>query len=245
MVRNVTVPISLANDRELVAMDIPLQFGQPGDGVELAEVIYSDRVDYFDVKVTNIDNENKTVVMGLIAMATDPNTPDLAPGTDPIAYLRFEVSDPTMSEFTIAATEMERPSHRLMLVSHEWDGDKPEIVWEEPDFNHTVVLSAGAGQLPASYALLQNYPNPFNAGTVIRFNVPQGDGGLVNVKLTIFNVLGQSVRTLVDDEQYAPGSWERAWDGNGDNGNQVASGVYFYRIQAGTFADTRKMTLLK
>ncbi|HEX9750581.1 MAG TPA: FlgD immunoglobulin-like domain containing protein [candidate division Zixibacteria bacterium] len=245
LVRTVTVPIILDNKPSIAAIDLPLNYGQPGQGISLVEVTYASRVDYFDMKITNIDDDNKNVIMGLIAMATDPNTKDLANGKGAIANLRFEVTDPTMSEFVIRSTEMESPSHRLILVSHDFSSGQPEIVWEEPEFNYTVRM-AGAGPLvPSSYSLVQNYPNPFNAGTVIRFNVPRSDAGdLTNVKLVVYNVLGQAVRTLVD-EQYTPGSHQATWDGTNDHGTTVSSGVYFYRMQAGNFTDTKKMTLLK
>jgi hypothetical protein len=238
MVRSVVVPLKLENAAtEIVAMDIPLSFGQRGDGVDLVNVTYASRVDYFDVKVTNINNDDKTLVMGLIAMATDPNTPDLAPGRGEIAYLKFDITDPTMEVFTIEATTLERPSHRLMLVSHDWSGSTPEVVWEEPEFSHTVNIAA-SGPVPTTYALHQNYPNPFNAGTVIRFDLRnEGDWDL-----KVYNLLGQVVRTYNGN---GVGNQQVTWNGTDDHGRQVASGVYFYRVQSGKFTETKKMTLLK
>jgi hypothetical protein len=240
MVRTVTVPLVLANlSTEIVAMDIPLRFGERGDPVDLVDVTYASRVDYFDVKVTNIDNDGKTVIIGLIAMATDPNTPDLAKDKGPIAYLKFEVSANTIDRFTITDTEMERPSHRLMLVSHVWTDGKPEVVWEEPDFEQVVNLSTSA-YVPKTYALHQNYPNPFNAGTVIGFDLKEPS----QWTLKVYNLLGQAVRTFSSDGNEV-GPVNITWNGTDDKGRQVASGVYFYRIQAGSFTDTKKMTLLK
>jgi hypothetical protein len=245
MLRTITVPIVLDNKPAIAAIDLPLNYGQPGQGISLLDVTYASRVDYFDMKISNIDDENKNVVIGLIAMATDPNTKDLANGKGAIAYLRFQVSDPTMSEFSIRSTTMDNPSHRLTLVSHDFSSGHPEIVWEEPEFNYTVNLAGANPALPTSYSLVQNYPNPFNAGTVISFNVPQNSNSdLTNVKLVVYNVLGQSVRTLVDEERYA-GVHQVSWDGTNDRGDAVSSGVYFYRMQAGKFTDTKKMTLLK
>lgn len=95
--------------------------------------------------------------------------------------------------------------------------------------------------IPNSFALGQNYPNPFNATTLIQFNLPKTS----NVKLEIFNVLGQKVRTLVD-EVLQPGYKQVIWDGKDQSGRQVASGVYFYRIKAkDLFTDMKKMVLLK
>ncbi len=95
-------------------------------------------------------------------------------------------------------------------------------------------------ELPASYALEQNYPNPFNPTTTIKFQLPER----VQVNLVIFNVLGQKVRTLVDQELSA-GYHTSNWDGTDDNGSLVTSGIYYYRIQADTYSDLRRMLFLK
>ena len=93
---------------------------------------------------------------------------------------------------------------------------------------------------PNSFLLAQNYPNPFNARTVISFALPRSS----HVKIEIFNILGQKVRDLVDEEVVA-GYKQVVWDGKGNSGEIVASGIYLYRIRAGDFVETRKMTLLK
>ena len=96
--------------------------------------------------------------------------------------------------------------------------------------------------IPAEYALLQNYPNPFNPTTNIQFLI--GNHELVHVVLDVFNILGQKVRTLVDD--YRPqGTYRVTWDGKNDAGLPVASGVYFYVLKANNFVSTKKMILLK
>ncbi len=94
--------------------------------------------------------------------------------------------------------------------------------------------------LPKSYSLSQNYPNPFNPTTTIEFKVAAAS----RVSVDIFNMLGQRVRKLVD-EHLPAGNYATEWDGGDESGNRVASGVYLYRLQAGDFTDTRKMTLLK
>jgi hypothetical protein len=94
--------------------------------------------------------------------------------------------------------------------------------------------------LPTSYALLQNHPNPFNPTTRIRFELPVS----VAVSLAVYDVSGRVVKRLVDTTMPA-GRHEVAWHGRNDAGQAVASGVYFYRIQAGDFIDTKRMVLLK
>ncbi|MCK4856596.1 MAG: T9SS type A sorting domain-containing protein, partial [candidate division Zixibacteria bacterium] len=85
-----------------------------------------------------------------------------------------------------------------------------------------------------------NYPNPFNPSTVIEFALPRTR----QVELSVFNLLGQRVTTLVDEE-LSPGAYRVTWDGRDLYGNEAASGVYFYRLRTEDWVETRKMTLLK
>ena len=93
---------------------------------------------------------------------------------------------------------------------------------------------------PQVFALQPNYPNPFNPSTTIRYQLPE----LATVRLEIYDVLGQKVRTLVAGEQ-AAGHYKVAWDSRDKRGLSVAAGVYFYRLEAGEFTHTRKLLLLK
>jgi FlgD Ig-like domain len=88
--------------------------------------------------------------------------------------------------------------------------------------------------------LAQNYPNPFNPATTIAFSIEKA----AHVNLSIYDVRGARVRTLVDQHRNA-GAYHADWDGRTDRGQQVASGVYFYKLVAGSFTDTKKMTILK
>jgi hypothetical protein len=99
-----------------------------------------------------------------------------------------------------------------------------------------------ANSLPYEFTLDQNYPNPFNPGTIITFSVAANSGQ--NVNLSVFNVLGQKVATLVDEVK-GPGSYTVNWNGEADTGAKVASGVYFYRLTQGETSETRKMVLMK
>jgi hypothetical protein len=93
---------------------------------------------------------------------------------------------------------------------------------------------------PDRFALSQNYPNPFNPITFIDYSLPQA----AQVRVEVFNVLGQSVRTLLDSERRA-GLHTVAWDGTNDHGAPVASGVYIYRVSAGDQHASKKMVLLR
>ncbi len=93
---------------------------------------------------------------------------------------------------------------------------------------------------PHLYNLQQNYPNPFNPSTTINYSVEVPG----EVTLKISNNLGQLVRTLVDEEK-PPGEHTVVWDGTSDNGLRVATGTYFYQLQAGEKIEAKKMILLK
>ena len=104
-------------------------------------------------------------------------------------------------------------------------------------------LITGVGDVPAEQTMLdQNEPNPFNPTTTIRFRIDEAG----HVSLTVFSTSGARVRTLVDGTRVPrAGGHEVVWDGRDDNGRSVASGVYFYRLEAGGIVSTRKMTMLK
>ena len=94
---------------------------------------------------------------------------------------------------------------------------------------------------PEVFALANNYPNPFNPATTIQYALPQA----TDVELTVYNVVGQAVRTLVAEHQSA-GRYVVEWDATNDSGHSLSSGMYFYRLQAGgEFREVKKMLLLK
>jgi hypothetical protein len=100
--------------------------------------------------------------------------------------------------------------------------------------------------LPGAYALHANYPNPFNPTTVIKYDLPEAS----SVKLTVFNVLGQQIVTLVNNTVTA-GYQSVEWNADNQNGASIPSGIYFYRVEAKSltsnreFVEVRKMLLMK
>ena len=98
-----------------------------------------------------------------------------------------------------------------------------------------------AGILPPDYALGANFPNPFNPSTSINYALPRAGA----TRLTIYDVLGRKVRTLVDDNEHRAGFYTAVWDGRDEHSRVVASGVYFYLLEAGTLRQSRKMVLVQ
>jgi len=124
----------------------------------------------------------------------------------------------------------------VVFANHRGDGG-----------SYTIRISSGVtgveedAPAPEAYALYQNEPNPFNPTTLIRYDVPQSGGA---VRLRIYGVNGRLVRTLVDRVESA-GHKTMTWDARDDRGARVATGVYFYRLDAPGFSETRKMVLVK
>jgi len=108
------------------------------------------------------------------------------------------------------------------------------------DFNITTAVDDDVADIPKAYKLFVNYPNPFNPTTMIQYYVPTES----KVTLLISDVNGDLVKTLVDGVQRA-GQKSATWNGRNNRGQLVASGMYFYRLSAEGFSQTRKMILLK
>ncbi len=115
-------------------------------------------------------------------------------------------------------------------------GDSTYLYW----YDLVVDVDDEQPDLPSSFTLAQNYPNPFNATTEIRFSLARA----TNVNLTVYNLLGQEVRTLIDGKISA-GEHRVTWDGTDGIGHPCATGVYLYRLQSAETSQGRKMLLLK
>ena len=133
-------------------------------------------------------------------------------------------------------------------TSDDFTGETPNLDWgygkldvaaflQEPP---TMVAAELWEALPTGFSLAQNYPNPFNGRTTITYELPKPGG----VELTLYDLLGQPVRRLVSEYQGA-GSYRIAWDGADGEGNQVASGVYLYRLKVGNQQRARRLVLVR
>jgi len=108
-------------------------------------------------------------------------------------------------------------------------------VWRRPLSEMITSVERVSTDLPTNFSLSQNYPNPFNPTTTISFNLPSKSF----VALKIFDLLGREIATIVSEEMSA-GNYSRTW-----NAAKMSSGIYFYRLQAGSFTETKKLVLLK
>lgn len=167
----------------------------------------------------------------LTAGADDPSIPSF--------FLTFDVNS-NLGSFEIDTCCI-TPANHLIFAGC---GDPAPVI--TPSFSMGVVnvgesgIRAIGGAVPESFELGQNYPNPFNAGTIIPFSIEQ----FGHVRLDVYNILGRLVATLVNDD-LEQSRFLVDWDGTNDNGQPLATGVYFYRVVTDSHTSTRKMLLLK
>ncbi len=225
------VALNLSADEPLGGVVVALKFAEPGSNVTCTKADFAGGIaDYIaddgqsGAKFTIIDNEKKTV----LAVAIPFTASAIPQGQGTFLNLEFKGDGNVKLEETTI-------SHQtgISLVNTKAQDLKF-------DFNPIEFTPAKVQVLPKEFSLGQNYPNPFNPTTTISYALPSN----AYVKLMVYNVLGQKVKTLVDEEQ-AAGYKQVVWNGQNDRGEQVGSGIYFYRIQAGDFTKTAKMSLLK
>lgn len=131
-------------------------------------------------------------------------------------------------------------SYYYKLVAYDFTGNQG-VFSEEVPFMLTGVDDEAVASLPKEYALHQNYPNPFNPTTTIEFALPKD----TQFSIKIYNMLGQEIRTLINQETYRAGVHRVMWDGKDNDGRQMASGTYLYTFESVSFRNTKKLTLLK
>jgi hypothetical protein len=244
---NWNTPIMIDNATVLGAISIPLKF--PGHASlnidttvltppDIKGVTYGPvgRNPSWTVKTSLADNVGKTLLMGFISFAS------VAVSDDTLAYVHWDLDASGVNGVVTVDSTLLPPSNKLRITDTDLLSPTDYVPqWTPTVFTIGGVGVAGDGITPLDYGLDQNFPNPFNAQTKISFSMPKSE----HVNLVIYNLLGQHVRTLVDQKMEAA-KHDVVWDGNSDQGNIVASGTYFYRLKIGdAFEETLQMTLLK
>jgi len=235
-----SVPVNFYTTDSLESFVLPLKFGttQPG-AVHLDSVIANDSI-YRD---SVIFDENDASIF-VFHPFQPPPPPD---SVYELGRVYVTVSDAAVREIFLIDTVTAVIDADTLSYQFTYSGDNDTVPYFNPgwiwiDTTHPTPVEEiqGALGLPDSYLLAQNYPNPFNPATQISFELPAA----TFVRLDIFNVLGQRVRTLADRFMSA-GNYNVVWRGDDTYGRKVASGVYFYRLATDRFTDTKKMLLLK
>lgn len=146
-------------------------------------------------------------------------------------YLRDEAANLSLNlrnakVYSVATPGKSKPRRLQLIVGN------PDFIGDHVSEKQTA---------PSDYNLAQNFPNPFNPATTIRFSLPNAG----KVTLKVYNLKGEEVVTLLENDQKNAGNHLVIWDGRGKNGQPVSSGIYVYRLVAGKFSTTRKMAFLK
>jgi hypothetical protein len=147
----------------------------------------------------------------------------------PINDIRGEYIDLRMLSYEFVILEVNGASCEFALDDIYWEGGGTVKVIDDNDLG-----------FPIKYILKDNYPNPFNPTTTLHYDLPED--AMVNI--TIYDMLGKKVKTLISQAQDA-GYQSMLWDATNDYGKPVSAGIYLYEIQTNRFIQTRKMLLLK
>jgi hypothetical protein len=186
------------------------------------------------VRSSLVDSNNQTNLIGYLNFSSFAPT-----ARDTLCLVYFDINAFGGSGLVPVDSGLLPPANRLTMVNTLAQEFTPTFTRGVIAFGTAV--GDGPGITPLAYGLGQNFPNPFNAQTKISFSMPVAS----HVDLRVYNVLGQEVVKLVD-QQMLPAEHEVVWDGASTQGNIVASGTYFYRLKIGDeFEETLQMTLLK
>ena len=219
----------------------------PENTYEIALSYYNGLVSELDVSHCNIlggedaiYNQNGANIVNWLEGNIDEDPLFLLSGDDP--YQLSELSS-CIDTGTPDTTGLFLPPWDLLYNHRVWDGDEDGIAIIDMgcyEFGADSYVDATENQIPNTQYQLSNYPNPFNPETKIVFDLPESG----QVKLEIYNIKGQKIKTLLDCYM-SPGRSEMQWNSKDDNGKRVSSGIYFYRLQTPTKIITKKMMLLK
>jgi len=236
----ITVDVGLYNERNIKRVLVALAFDPTYLTVDSASYVGTRGI------VAGSKNFQRNNSFGkLLAQLEFGEASPLEPGTGTLFRLHFSV-DPGAGEATTlidSTTYFSTGNTFIELTS--FDENEQFTPFFSPGFVHITLPTdvddiTDDDNLPTDYHLAQNYPNPFNPSTTIEFALPRAG----KVKLEVFNILGQHVRTLVD-RQVPAGQHQIEFDGRSKSGNMLASGVYFYRLASDEFTQSRKMVLVK
>jgi len=232
------------SEQDLAALDIPIRFGQASAPIELLEVRWAGEVSAWDFVHASIDNEKKTVIIGLIADLAGRSKPITLAAASAgegarIALLVFRIASPDYQAIVEPFTAS-NPDHELAFIYNELVDGKPIVRTMQPTFESAGESMSGEwANLPSALELSQNVPNPFNPSTEFTLSLPVASDYAVR----IYNVAGQLVKSYKG--HLDAGVHTLVWDGKCEQGADVASGVYFYSAEVGAFTEARRMVLLR
>jgi hypothetical protein len=241
--RNKSLPMDIYfyNEAPVVGIQVALDYGS--SDLHYDSVSFEGLRDLPPFDPAPTVQDQPTLHELLLNLTFDEATP-LDSGSGIIARLHFTVDPGAIQDtFEVTGTEFADVAPTTVTRAENVGGKVfiPIVHAATVEINvSTDVEIVDTDDIPASYTLAQNYPNPFNPSTQIQFSIPRSS----HVRMDVFNILGRRVQTLVD--QWLPaGVHEVTFDGRSDSGGELATGIYFYRMETGDFIETRKMLLIK
>ena len=211
----IDIPIHIFNDQNIQGLMGTLNYDPAM--LSLDTLIFSDYLDDYLIEYNEINP-------GEVIVAASGNNPNTESGL--LANVTFEVLEGFTDETTVSIMDLRLNENEPVEIATE--------------MTISYVLGIDGAGVPGVFALHQNYPNPFNPITRINYDLPED--ALVNI--TIYDMMGRQVKTLINSEQTA-GYRAIRWNGTNHLGQPVAAGMYLYKIRANMFNQTKKLILLK
>lgn len=199
------------------------------------------------------DSLRVKIVPGWIA--AEPREGEIAPGENLAVNLLFDSDFLEVGEYSASLNIDGRDKNRQLdplSISVILNVESPADTTSDTTITDTTSVAERGDESMLHFVLQQNYPNPFNPRTTIPFRItsPQVNGSRfmvhspLPISLKIYNIRGELVRILANEKKIS-GDYQVTWDGKNEKGKDVASGIYFYKLKAGDFSETKKMILLK
>jgi hypothetical protein len=229
--QSLTVPLKFGGGNANLLCDVAVTDGFGNQGIT-QKALGSNAS--WTIRSSLVNNTNKTILIGYVSFGAA-----LPASSDSLVAVHFVLTGGGSDAVHAIDSTTLPPSNTLTITDPAANDVTP--VWIPGSITIGTVGVGDGSITPLSYGLDQNYPNPFNAQTKISFSLAKPG----KVELVVFNLLGQTVNTLIDREMTAD-QHSIVWDGSNAQGGIVASGTYFYRLKIGDdFEETRQMTLLK
>ncbi|MFQ6093912.1 MAG: choice-of-anchor D domain-containing protein, partial [bacterium] len=225
------VPIGLDNQWGIASVEFVLSF--PESVLTATAAIPTERSQH--MALFQVDLEYG---LGKVKLSISDQAQSIPAGSGSVAKFAFNVAEEALSgDYPLTLSE---------VTSFDAQGREVSFVLGDSIFSIRPVGVEDRedhGDGPLTYALFQNHPNPFNPTTTIRYAIPSREYALATT-LKIYNILGQEVKTLVDEVE-EPGYYTVMWDGTDGLGQEVPSGIYLCRLEAVNFVSTKKMILAR
>ncbi|OQX91532.1 MAG: hypothetical protein B6D58_07640 [candidate division Zixibacteria bacterium 4484_95] len=233
----VYVDIDFSLDNVIGFLNIPLTWNSSDGNIWPDSVIWRDWFIYWITYDTILFEEQLIRIVAWFDIGGHPVYCERVNVID----LRFLISPYAEEQYVLIDTTFD-PRHGSLIFGDTLGEVEYTPIFYSGGFTYGEPTGTDENDLPIpkSYNLYQNHPNPFNTNTLIRYDLPQD----CFVRIEVYDILGQRVRTLVKDFQQA-GAYNVVWDGKTESGDNVPSGIYFYRLISDFYEDAKKMVLVR